>query len=499
MSPITKLLVANRGEIAIRVFRTCREMGIRTVAVYSEADSNAMHVEYADEAVCIGAPEAASSYLSIDKIIAACRETGANAVHPGYGFLSERDEFVDALHAASITFVGPPASAMRQLGDKISAKQLAERCNTPLVPGFFKMGATEPELIRAAHDIGFPVMLKASAGGGGRGMRAVFEPSHIEAELKTASDEALKAFGDGAMMVEKLIDRPRHIEVQILADRHGSVAVLFERECSLQRRHQKVIEEAPSPVMTDRLWLRMKVAAENLIREAGYVGAGTVEFIVNHEATDFYFLEVNARLQVEHPVTEMITGLDLVRCQIMIAQGAHLKDLMSDELLQGHRSAIQGHSIEARIIAEDPGAGFMPSIGTLHAWAEPTGLGCRVDTGYGTGREVSRYYDSMLAKVICHANTREAATHKLKLALEDMHVIGVKTNIEYVLDLLQLPAFVKADFDTKYLERELGVWTPTATVPNELLDLLSWATAGPQTKTPTLQRAWESGDGWRIV
>ena len=498
---ITKLLVANRGEIAIRVFRTCREMGIRTVAVYSEADERAMHVEAADEAVEIGAPEAAASYLSIEKIIDACRQTGANAVHPGYGFLSERDEFVDALEAAGITFIGPPASAMRQLGDKISAKQLAERCAMPLVPGFFKPGATDAELLQAAHDIGFPVMLKASAGGGGRGMRAVFDAAQIESELKTASDEALKAFGDGAMMVEKLIDRPRHIEVQVLADKHGEVAILFERECSLQRRHQKVIEEAPSPVMTEGLWQRMREASIRLIKEAGYVGAGTVEFIVDHAATEFYFLEVNARLQVEHPVTEEITRLDLVRCQIEIAQGAHLGDLLPQAIRDGDRSAIQGHSIEARIIAEDPAKGFMPSIGTLRAWAAPRTLGVRVDSGFGAGREVSRYYDSMLAKVISHASTREQATTKLRQALEDMHVIGVKTNICYARDLLGLTQFATADFDTKFLERELSDWAPPANVPNEIA-LLAQQGRGPQPvgqAAPSTSRVWDSADGWRVV
>ncbi|MBL8047777.1 MAG: ATP-grasp domain-containing protein [Chthonomonas sp.] len=499
--PIRKLLVANRGEIALRIFATCRRRGIATVAVASDADARALHAMGADQVVALGGNEAGETYLRIDKIIDACRQTGADAVHPGYGFLSERANFVDELAAAGITFIGPPAEAMRKLGDKISAKKLAVDHGVPITPGYFEPGATAEQLEAAAREIGFPVMLKASAGGGGRGMRAVFDPAQFAQELKTSSDEALKGFGDGQMMVEKLVLKPRHIEVQLMADQHGTVAVLYERECSLQRRHQKVIEEAPSPVMTEVLWQRMRAAAIALAKGANYVGAGTVEFMLDDSDGEFYFLEVNARLQVEHPVTEQITGLDLVGIQLDIAEGKRLADLIPAGMIAGDRGLIRGHSIEARVVAEDPGRGFMPSIGPILAWQEPKGPGIRVDSGFGAGQTIAQYYDSMIAKVIASGPTREAAMRTLAEALEDFHILGVHTNIEYLLMLLGLGDFASANFDTKYIERSLSEWQPGDEWPAGLRELVQAAKGGsvgtPDKPTPAAS-VWNLGDSWRV-
>jgi acetyl/propionyl-CoA carboxylase alpha subunit len=497
---IKRLLVANRGEIAVRVMRTAREMGIETVAVYSDADRDAMHVQMADRAVHIGESEPGKSYLSIEKIIDAARETSADAIHPGYGFLSERAEFAEACAEAGITFVGPSATAMRRLGAKIDAKQIAVAASVPVVPGMFEPGASDAQLKEAATKIGYPVLLKASAGGGGRGMRAVRNEAEFDDQIKLAREESIKAFGDGAMMVEKLVEQPRHIEVQILSDTHGNVACLFERECSIQRRHQKIIEEAPSPVMTDELWARMKAAAESLIRKAEYVGAGTVEFMTDFDAREFFFLEVNARLQVEHPVTEAITGLDLVRQQLLIADGKPME--VSPALMAGDRTAIRGHAIEARLVAEDPGAGFLPSVGKLLGWAEPSGLGVRFDTGFGAGREISRFYDSLIAKLIVHAETRDAAIAKLEMALEDTHILGVKTNIAYILDVIRSEEFRAGDTDTGLLGRSFADWKLSSEIPAEIAALLSTSSnpagTGTQTRFET-RPAWAAGDGFRVT
>lgn len=501
---IRKLLIANRGEIACRIIRAAREMGVRTVAVYSEADKDALHVKLADEAVFIGPSEAAASYLRIEGILDVARSTGADAIHPGYGFLSERAEFADACEQAGVIFVGPPASAMRKLGSKIEAKQIAVSAGVPVTPGYFEANAGAEELSRAAKEIGYPVMLKASAGGGGRGMRVVRDPEMFDDEFRIASDEALKSFGDGAMMVEKLIDRPRHLEVQVLADRHGNLACLFERECSLQRRHQKIVEEAPSALLAIggdvRLWDRMQKAARSLVLAAGYVGAGTVEFITDFEGKDFYFMEVNARLQVEHPVTEEVTGLDLVQWQLKIAAGEPLS--ISFELLEGRRSEIKGHAIEARIVAEDPARGFLPSVGKILAWAEPHAPGVRVDTGYGPGAEVSRYYDSLIAKVIAHGETRAQAIDKLRAALLDLHVLGVSTNIAYLLDILNSEGFRSGAIDTGFLGREFGEWAASDELPYELGAILraaSPAAAGSSGTSTQRVSAWATPDGFRNV
>lgn len=502
---IRKLLVANRGEIAIRIFRAAKSMGIPTVAVFSEADERQAHVEFADEAVFIGDSEPSKSYLNMDAILEACQKTGANAVHPGYGFLSERAEFAEACVANEIIFIGPSAASMRALGSKIDAKNLAVSCNVPIAPGFFEPGATLEQLERAAQEIGYPILLKASAGGGGRGMRIVRDPADFAEEFQIASDEALKGFGDGAMMVEKLIEKPRHIEAQLHADHHGNIAVLFERECSIQRRHQKLIEEAPSPLFARdefaHIWPKMREACVQLVKASGYSNAGTVEFMLDEASGDFYFLEVNARLQVEHPVTEQITGLDLAQWQLRIANGEALD--LPENLMAGNRSAISGHSIEVRIVAEDPGANFMPSIGKILAWAEPKASMVRVDTGYRQGAEISRFYDSLAAKVIAHGETRLQAIQKLEIALRDFHILGVKTNIGYLLDVLAHPDFRAGNIDTGFLAREMGDWSPPAP-PAELGSLVELAigvSATSQSNSPdeNSKPAWGTSDGFRNV
>jgi len=502
---IKKLLIANRGEIAVRIIRGAREMGVRTVAVYSEADEKSMHVALADESYCIGEPEPSKSYLDADKILKVAKECGADAIHPGYGFLSERAEFSEACAKNGIIFVGPPATAMRRLGAKIDAKQLAVENNVPITPGFFESGATPKQLEDAAKKIGYPIMLKASAGGGGRGMRIVRDPKEFAGELAVASDEALKAFGDGAMMVEKLVDRPRHIEVQVLADQHGNVAILYERECSIQRRHQKLIEEAPSALLSipdsrseiQDFWPEMRDAAKRLIAAAGYTNAGTVEFMVDEREGKFYFLEVNARLQVEHPVTELITGLDLVQWQLRIASGEKLN--ISLEVFAGNRSAINGHAMEVRIVAEDPAHNFLPSIGKITAWAEPQRPGVRVDTGFGPNSEVSRYYDSLIAKVIVNADTRPQVIQRMKEALLDFHILGVKTNIGYLLSILDHEEFKAGNIDTGFLGREFPDWIANGQIPKELGAILENASAQATAQEVSHQEtgAWALADGFR--
>lgn len=499
---ITKVLIANRGEIAIRVMRTAREMGIRTVAVFSEADAESPFVRLADEAVAIGGSEPNQSYLRMEAILDAAKKTGADAIHPGYGFLSERDTFADACLEAGICFLGPSGDTMRRLGAKIAAKQLAEDCGVPIAPGYFKADASDADLRQAALDIGFPVMLKASAGGGGRGMRVVRELGEFDSALALARDEAINGFGDGAMMVEKFVPTPRHIEVQVACDQHGNVAALFERECSVQRRHQKLIEEAPSPYVMEHpeLWDRLQDAAVKLCRGAGYVGLGTIEFMVDPLDGAHYFLEVNARLQVEHPVTEQITGLDLVRLQFEIAQGANLAELIP-EFLAGDRSLIRAHSIEVRVVSENPAMGFMPSIGPILGWAEPKSPGVRVDTGYGPETEVSRFYDSLLAKVIVTARSRPQAIAKMHAAIEDFHILGVQTNLEYIQDVMCHPEFVAGNIDTAFLGRAFDGWTPNADFPAAALSALMQVASQPVRttgKAAAVTGAWDIPDSWRV-
>ena len=443
-----KVLIANRGEIALRVIRACREMGLSTVAVYSDADRAALHVAAADEAVRLGPASARESYLRSDLILAAARTTGADAIHPGYGFLSENADFAEACIAAGIIFIGPPAVAMRALGSKTLARQAADRAQMPRVPGSVTGLADVNEALSVAAGIGYPVMLKAAAGGGGKGMRAVLSAEALPAAFTAASSEAERSFGSGEVYLEKLIERPRHIEVQVMADAHGNGLYLGERECSVQRRHQKVIEEAPSAVVDADLRRRMGEAAVRLALSAGYVNAGTVEFLVD-EQRNFYFLEMNTRLQVEHPVTELVTGLDLVHMQLRVAMGEPLGITQSDIMLRGH-------AIECRIYAEDPENNFFPSPGLITRLNEPAGPGIRIDSGVYAGWTVPLDYDPMLAKLVAFALTREAAIDRMLRALDEYIVGGIRTNISLFRRILEDSDFRAAAIDTGYLERLLG-------------------------------------------
>ena len=442
--PFRKLLIANRGEVAVRVIRACRELGVTSVAVYSEADENAMHVRLADEAYPVGPASAAESYLNIEKIIAVAKESGAEAVHPGYGFLSENANFARAVEEADLVWIGPPAEVMEKVGDKVRAKELAREADVPTVPGYAgEEDESEERLQEEAEGIGFPVLVKASAGGGGRGMRPVWEPEDFVEAVRGAKREAEASFGEGSVFLEKLVENPRHVEVQIVADQHGNVAHLYERECSIQRRHQKIVEEAPSPALSEDLREKMGDAAVRLAREAGYVNAGTVEFLL--EGEEFYFLEMNARLQVEHPVTELVTGLDLVHVQLAIAAGERLP------FSQEEVAAPRGAAIEVRVYAEDPYTG-LPSGGRLHAFKPPAGPGIRNDAGVEAGDEVSLDYDPMLAKLIVFGSDRETAVLRLRRALGDYAVLGVTTNLPLLERIAEEPAFAAGETTTGFLE-----------------------------------------------
>ena len=458
-----KVLIANRGEIAVRVMRTCRELGLQTVAVYSDVDRAALHVSHADEAYRLGPGPAVESYLRGDLILDVARRCGADAIHPGYGFLSENSDFADACAAAGVTFVGPPASAMRTLGSKTRARQAADAAKMPRVPGSVTGLATVDEAQRVAAEIGYPVMLKAAAGGGGKGMRAVASAAELPAAYAAASSEAERSFGSGEVYLEKLIERPRHIEIQVLADMHGNCLYLGERECSVQRLHQKVIEEAPSAVVSDDLRRRMGEAAVRLALSAGYVNAGTVEFLVD-EARNFYFLEMNTRLQVEHPVTEMITGLDLVEMQLRVAMGEPLGLRQEDVRLRGH-------AVECRIYAEDPENNFFPSPGLITRLVQPGGPGVREDCGVYAGWTVPLEYDPMLSKLVTYAETREAAIARMLRALDEYVVGGIRTNIGLFRRILLDEDFRAARIDTGYLERLLDrvLVSERAEVPEDVV------------------------------
>lgn len=442
---IKKLLVANRGEIALRVLRSAKEMGLQTVAVYSEADRHALHVRFADESVCIGPPPSAESYLRGEKIIAAAKQTGADAIHPGYGFLSENEDFAQEVSDAGLIFVGPPPEAIRIMGSKLAAKQAAAKFNVPLVPGTSEPIHDIPKAKKLAKEIGYPVLIKASAGGGGKGMRLVNEENEFEEQMERAVSEAVSAFGDGSVFIEKFVTNPRHIEFQIFGDQHGNTIHLFERECSIQRRHQKVIEEAPSSILTPELRAKMGEAAVNAAKSCGYFNAGTVEFILD-DKMNFYFLEMNTRLQVEHPVTEQITGLDLVNLQLRVAQGEKLPISQND-------LRINGHAIEVRVYAEDPTNNFLPDIGTLKTYRRPQGHGIRVDDGFEEGMAISFFYDPMIAKMICHAGSRAAAIAKTLRAIDDYEITGVETTLGFCKFVLQHEAFTSGKFDTKFVEQ----------------------------------------------
>jgi 3-methylcrotonyl-CoA carboxylase alpha subunit len=447
-----KILIANRGEIACRVMRTARRLGVRTVAVYSEADAGARHVALADEAHCIGPAPAAESYLNIQAVLAAAKESGAQAVHPGYGFLSENADFAEACAAAGLVFIGPPASAIRALGSKAAAKAMMDKAGVPLVPGYHGKDQTPSRLAKAAARIGYPVLIKASAGGGGKGMRVVERAADFKAALEAAKRESKAAFGDDRMLVESYLDRPRHIEVQVFADTQGNAVHLFERDCSIQRRHQKVLEEAPAPGMTPERRAEMGAAAVAAAQAAGYVGAGTVEFISDGKA--FYFMEMNTRLQVEHPVTEMITGLDLVEWQLRVADGETLP-LGQDDL------AITGHAIEARIYAEDPARDFLPATGRLvHLRLPAASPQVRVDSGVGEGDEVTVHYDPMIAKLIVWDRDRDAALSRLRAALAETQVVGPANNVEFLAAVAAHPAFAAGGVDTGFIGRHRAELLP---------------------------------------
>jgi acetyl-CoA carboxylase, biotin carboxylase subunit len=445
---IQKVLIANRGEIALRLIRACREMGLGTVAVYSDADRAALHVLHADEAYRLGPAPASESYLRGDIILDAARRSGADAVHPGYGFLSENAEFAEACAEAGVVFIGPSASAMRVLGSKTRARQAADAAGMPRVPGSVTGLASADEALRVAAEIGYPVMLKAAAGGGGKGMRAVASPEELPAAYVAASSEAERSFGSGEVYLEKLIEQPRHIEIQLMADEHGGCLYLGERECSVQRRHQKVIEEAPSAVVGEALRQRMGEAAVRLALSAGYVNAGTVEFLVD-DAQNFYFLEMNTRLQVEHPVTELVTGLDLVQMQLRVAMGEPLG-------LTQEQVHLRGHAIECRIYAEDPDNNFFPSPGLITRLVQPGGPGIREDCGVYAGWTVPLEYDPMLSKLVAYAETRELAIDRMLRALDEYAIGGIKTNIGLFRRILNDPDFRAARIDTGYLERLLA-------------------------------------------
>jgi len=441
---LKKILIANRGEIALRVMRSAREMGIQTVAVYSDVDRNSPHVRYADEAVNIGAAPSNQSYLRGDKIIEVCKKLGVDGIHPGYGFLSENAGFARAVKEAGITLIGPSAESMEMMGSKLAAKAAAKAYNIPLVPGTEEAISDHLEAKTIAENIGFPVLIKASAGGGGKGMRIVENSGEFEEQLQLAISEATSAFGDGSVFLERYVSSPRHIEIQVMADTHGNCVYLFERDCSIQRRHQKVVEEAPSGILSPEMRKEMGECAVRVAQACNYVGAGTVEFLVD-EKLNFYFLEMNTRLQVEHPVTELITGKDLVKEQIRVARGEKLS-FTQEEL------TINGHAIEIRVYAEDPANNFLPDIGNLAVYQLPQGNGVRVDGGFEEGMDIPIYYDPMLSKLIVHAENRNAAIDKMIRAIDDFTISGVETTLSFCRFALQHEAFVSGQFDNNFVK-----------------------------------------------
>ena len=440
---MNKILIANRGEIALRIMRSCKEMGIATVAIYSEVDRNAPFVKYADEAVCVGPAASSESYLRGDKIIAICKDLKVDGIHPGYGFLSENADFTRAVTAAGITFIGPSPEAMEVMGSKLAAKDAVRNYDIPMIEGTDQAITDIAEAKKRAGEIGFPILIKASAGGGGKGMRVVEDESQFEEQMNRAVSEAVSAFGDGSVFIERFVEKPRHIEIQILADTFGNVVYLFDRECSIQRRHQKVIEEAPSSCLTDALRAKMGKAACDVAKACNYYGAGTVEFL--YEDGVFFFLEMNTRLQVEHPVTEMITGIDLVKEQVNIASGNKLPFEQSD-------LSISGHSIEVRVYAEDPRNNFLPDIGKLERYRRPSGMGVRVDDGFEEGMEIPIYYDPMISKLIVYGSSRDEAISKMLRAIKDYEVVGVETTLPFCSYAIDHEAFRSGNFSTKFVD-----------------------------------------------
>jgi 3-methylcrotonyl-CoA carboxylase alpha subunit len=487
-----KLLIANRGEIACRIIRTAKRMGLRTVAVYSDPDRQAMHVALADEAVLIGPAPARDSYLHIGAVIEAAQTTGAEAIHPGYGFLAENADFAQACADAGVIFVGPSAATIRLMGSKSAAKALMESSGVPVVPGYHGEDQSIATLQAAAERVGYPVLVKASAGGGGRGMRLVGKPQELAEAIAGAKREAAASFGNDQILIEKFIAKPRHIEAQVFGDTHGNVVSLFERECTLQRRHQKVVEEALSVAITAERRETMAAAARSAAQAAGYISAGTVEFIV--DGSGFYFIEMNTRLQVEHPVTEMITGLDLVEWQLRVAMGEKLP-------LQQEEIAANGHAIEARIYAEDPDKGFLPATGTIRAWREPSGDGIRVDTGFRAGDAVTQYYDALLAKLVAWGADRPQALGRLVGALDAFEIVGVTTNLAFLKALLRHPRVVRNEIDTGFIEGEMSPLTRAPSLAP--LDLAAACAAvllreqGEQAASD--DSPWNRTDGWTLA
>jgi acetyl-CoA carboxylase biotin carboxylase subunit len=490
---VKRVLIANRGEIAVRIIRACREAGLESVAVYSDVDRTSRHVLLADRAVRIGPPPASESYLNIPALVDAARWAHADAVHPGYGFLSERAAFATACEEVGLTFVGPPAAVIERMGSKVEARTLMTAAGVPIVPGLTPRDQSDAGIVAAARELGYPVLIKASAGGGGKGMRTVPSDAAVRDAVGAARREALAAFGDGTLYVERLIQRPRHVEVQVLADNHGGVVHLFERECSVQRRHQKVIEESPSLALTPSLRTRMGEAAVAAARAASYRNAGTIEFLVEGEGDTarFYFLEMNTRIQVEHPVTEAVTGIDLVRAQLEIAGGAALP-WTQGSLRQS------GHAIECRVYAEDPATGFLPQAGPLTLYREPAGPGVRVDSGVVEGDAISVHYDPLVAKVTVHAEDRARATARAVAALRTYPILGVRTNLTFLIAVLEHPSFAGGAIHTSFIDQHLDDLLRAFPPPPEALAAAAVARSepAPTSEGPRVIEPWDSLNGW---
>lgn len=487
---IKKVLIANRGEIALRIIRACRELGIQTVAVYSDADRESLHVRHSDECYNIGAPPPSESYLNIQKLLDVAQKSGADAVHPGYGFLSERAVFAQAVADAGLTWIGPTPYSINTMGDKEKARETVKKNGVPVIPGT-DPGLSDEQLIQAAHEtIGFPVMVKAAAGGGGKGMRVVRSAEELPSALAAARREATAAFGDGTVYLERMVEGARHIEFQILADMHGNTIHLFERECSIQRRHQKLVEEAPSPIMDEELRWKMGEMAVKAAQSVNYVGAGTIECLVDKNR-NFYFMEMNTRIQVEHPITELITGVDLVKEQIRVARGRKLT-IQQDQL------RINGHALECRITAEDPFHNFMPSVGTVTTHIPPTGPGIRVDTAIYEGYEVTPYYDSMLGKLICWGETRGAAILRMRRALEEYKIMGLKTSIPFHQKLMGSLRFQAGNFDTHFVEDRFDMHEEEHSMPDVAAIMVALVEhQARQTAAQVVQRPERDTSNWK--
>ncbi len=492
--PINKVLVANRGEIAVRIMRACKELGVKTVAVYSDADKNSMHTQLADEAIHIGAASPRESYLNAEVLIRAALASKADAIHPGYGFLSENASFAAAVASAQLTFIGPSADSIRAMGDKAQSKILMKQAGVPTVPGYEGLEAEE-DFRTAAYEIGYPVLIKASAGGGGKGMRIVHGESELGEAIESARREALHAFGDERLLIEKYIADAHHIEFQVFGDQHGHLVHLFERECSVQRRHQKIIEETPSPLLTPELRHQMGAAAVAAAKAVNYYNAGTIEFIFDPQRSAFYFLEMNTRLQVEHPITELTTGLDLVHWQIRVAAGERFP-YQQEQLSQ------RGHALECRIYAEDPANGFLPSTGKLLQYVEPRGPGIRVDSGFRAADAVTHFYDPLLAKLIVHGEDRRAAIQKMQAALREYVVHGVVTNIDFMQALLSHPDFADGNVSTRWVESKFN-WSPPVEPSFEALIAASLADIAITNRNSTINNEsdpyspWKTPNGFR--